>query len=213
MYLFSRRARLSGDRFQDAIEWATAITERVGETTGMKVDLWTRTFSPGIGTLVWSSFVPDLAALEAATDKLAVDDVYTDLVEKGFRYLMPGSVDDAIDFVLHGEFDPARHVEYVSTVRSTVTAGKLVHGLACGVEIAERAEKVTGVPMGFLASHTGNFGAVAWLAGFAGVAELQEAQQQLYSDESFLKFLDRESAGVFTDTPGATTQLVYRHIA
>src|SRR5436190_19102365 len=76
MYLFSRRARLSPGNTREAMAWATAITEKVNQISGLPVSLFTQVFSPGVGTLVWSTFVPDLATLEAATDKLNTDDGY-----------------------------------------------------------------------------------------------------------------------------------------
>jgi len=55
MYLFSRQARLSGARLRDSMAWATEVTQRVGQTTGLEVGLWTRVFSPATGTLVWAN--------------------------------------------------------------------------------------------------------------------------------------------------------------
>jgi len=121
MYLFSRRARLSGVKFRESIAWATSITERVAQTTGMQVGLWNQTFSPAVGTLVWSTFVPDLATLEAANDKLMVDDAYNDLVERGTEFVIPGSIDDSLGMLIHGQPDPNRHIEYVAAVHTTMS--------------------------------------------------------------------------------------------
>jgi hypothetical protein len=212
MYLFSRRARLSGAKFRDSMAWATSVTERVTQTTGLPVGLWNQTFSPAVGTLVWSTFVPDLATLEAANDKLMVDDAYNELVDRGNEFLIPGSVDDTLGMIIHGEPDPNRHVEYVAAVRSTISAGKLARGIAVGVEIAQRAEQITGLPTAFLADSTGNYGGVAWLTGFANVGELERAEQTLNADQSFIELIDTQAAGVYADQPGANTQLVYRRI-
>jgi hypothetical protein len=212
MYLFSRRARLSGVKFRESIAWATSITERVAQTTGMQVGLWNQTFSPAVGTLVWSTFVPDLATLEAANDKLMVDDAYNDLVERGTEFVIPGSIDDSLGMLIHGQPDPNRHVEYVAVVRSTITAGKLARGMGLGVEIAQRAEKITGVPTAFVADATGNYGGVAWLTAFANVAELERGEQALNTDQAFIELIDTQATGVYADQAGATTQLVYRRI-
>ena len=212
MYLFSRRARLSGVKFRESIAWATSITERVAQTTGMQVGLWNQTFSPAVGTLVWSTFVPDLATLEAANDKLMVDDAYNDLVERGTEFVIPGSIDDSLGMFIHGQPDPNRHVEYVAVVRSTITAGKLARGMGLGVEIAQRAEKITGVPTAFVADATGNYGGVAWLTAFANVAELERGEQTLNTDQAFIELIDTQATGVYADQAGATTQLVYRRI-
>ena len=134
MYLFSRQGRLSGARFREAIGWAAAITNQVTQTTGLPLGLWSQTFSPAVGTLVWATFVPDLGTLEAANDKLMVDDAYNDLAERGQEFTIPGSLDDSLSVVISGEPDPERPIEYVTTVRSTIAAGSLAAGMALGVD-------------------------------------------------------------------------------
>jgi len=104
--------------------------------------------------------------------------------------------------VVHGQPDPNRQVEYVAVVRSTVSAGKLARGMALGVEIAQRAEKITGVPTAFVADATGNYGGVAWLTAFANVAELERGEQTLNTDQGFIELIDTQAAGVYADQPG-----------
>jgi len=212
MYLFSRRARLSGTKLRDALAWATSITGKVNQTTGLQVGLWAQTFSPEVGTLVWSTFVPDLATLETANDKLMVDDGYHDLVDHGNEFVIPGSLDDTVGMVVHGQPDPNRHVEYVAVVRSTIRAGKLARGIALGVEIAQRAEQITGLPSAFVADSTGNYGGVAWLSAYANVAELERAEQTINTNPSFVELIDTQAASVYTDQPGASRQLIYRRV-
>jgi hypothetical protein len=212
MYLFSRQGRLSGARFRDSVAWATEAAQRVSQTTGLEVGLWSRMFSPGVGTLVWATFVPDLATMEAANDKLMVDDGINSLFEKGNDFIIPGTMDDALATVISGTPDPNRAVEYVATVEATIHTGKGADGIELGVEIAQRAERVMGLPSMFVANQTGNYGSVAWITGFADVAELERAQTALNSDESFVEFIDKKAKGVYNDTPGAATQLIYRRI-
>ena len=57
MYLFSRRAQLSGAKLRDAMGWAVAAGERVTQTTGLPIGVWSQVYSPGVGTLVWATFV------------------------------------------------------------------------------------------------------------------------------------------------------------
>jgi hypothetical protein len=212
MYLFSRRARLSGSKLRDAMAWATSITERVSQTTGLQVGLWNQTFSPAVGTLVWSTFAPDLATLEAANDKLMVDDAYNDLVERATEFVVPGSLDDSLGMIIHGQPDPNRQIEYVAAVRSTISAGKLARGVALGIEIAQRAEQITGAPTVFLADSTGNYGGVTWLTAYANVTELERAEQAINTDQGFVELIDKQAPGVYADLPGANTQLLYRRV-
>src|ERR1700760_1812471 len=95
MYLFSRRARLASGNTRASMTWATAITEKVNQITSLNVGLYAQVFSPGLGTLAWSPFVPDLATLEAADDKLLVDDGYVSMLDEGAKY-DAGGADDAL---------------------------------------------------------------------------------------------------------------------
>ena len=169
MYLFSRRAQLSGVKLREAMGWAVAAGERVTQTTGLQVGLWAQVHSPGVGTLVWATFVPDLATLEGATDKLAVDDAYNALGDRAVEFVIPGSVDDSLSVVVHGEPDPNRQVEYVAAVRTTIVAGKIGKGMA--------------------------------------------AEMALNTDESFIDLIDKKAGGVYSDMPGASTQLIYRRVS
>ena len=69
MYLFSRRVRVGAGQTRQAMEWALGQTEKVNRITGLQVSLFTQVYSPEVGVLVWSSFVPDLATLEAAGNR------------------------------------------------------------------------------------------------------------------------------------------------
>ena len=212
MYLFSRRARLGGGKPRDSRAWATSITQRVTQTSGLQVGLWMQTLSPAVGTMVWSTFVPDLATLESGLDKLMGDDGYHELVEQGAQFTIPGSLDDTLGVVIHGQPDPDRHPQYIASVRTTIVAGGLAKGIALGIEIAQRAEQITGAPTAFLAGATGNYGGVSWLTAFADVAELERAQMALNTDAGFIELIDSRAPGVYTDQPGASTQLLYRRV-
>jgi hypothetical protein len=73
MYLFSRRVRLAAGNTRAAMEWALGQTEKVNRITGLPISLYAQVFSPEVGAIGWSTFVPDLATLEAAGDKLQVE--------------------------------------------------------------------------------------------------------------------------------------------
>ena len=212
MYLFSRRARLSGAKFRESIAWAINVTEKVAQTTGLQVGLWSQTFSPAVGTLAWSTFVPDLGALEAANDKLMVDDGYNALIDRGNEFVIPGSIDDALGVIIHGQPDTNRQVEYVAVVRSTIANGQLARGMALGTEIAQQAEAVTGLPTLFLADATGNYGGVRWVTAFANVAELERAEMALNTNEAFVSLIDTKAKAVYRDEIGVTTQVILRRI-
>ena len=211
MYLFSRRVRLAGGNTRDAIDWAMGQTERVNRITGLSVSLYMQVFSPEVGTIAWSAFVPDMATLEAAGDKLSVDDEFVSAGDKGAA-LTVGGFDDLLAQVIHGEPDPSRQIEYVTAVRAVCASGSVARGMEIGVEIAQRAEAIAKVPTLFLADSTGTYGGVGWVSGHENVQAMEAAQQRLMADAGWLKFIDKEVRGVYSDEPSMTTQLVYRRL-
>ena len=212
MYLFGRRARLAGGKMREAMAWATGTAEKVTQITGTPLGVWSQVYSPEVGEIVWATFLPDLVALEAFTDKCLVDDGYIAQVEQGAAFILPGSVGDVLQVVLHGEPDPNREVNYTTVVRTTMTGG-IASATALGIEIAQRAESLTGAPTMFLADATGNFGGVSWLTGYASIEEVERTQMTINTDPGFVELLDSRAATAYADVPGASTQTIYRRIA
>jgi len=212
MYLFSRRVRIGGGQTRAAMEWALGQTEKVNRITGLQVSLYTQVYSPEVGSIGWSTFVPDLATLEAAGDKLNVDDDFVSGTDKGAA-LIDGGAEDTLAQVISGAPDPTRQIEYVTAVHTVCATGNLARGMELGVEIAQRAEKITGTPTLFLADVTGIYGGVGWVSGHENIQALEAAQQKLASDASWAKYLDKEVKGTYADEPGHTTQLIYRRLA
>ncbi len=211
MYLFSRRARLAPGNTQAAMTWATGITEKVTQITGLNVSLFTPMFSPSVGMLSWSTFVPDLETLEAATDKLAADPGYVSMVDAGAKFSQ-GGADDALLQLVYGEPDPNRNVEYVTSVQTVCANGSVARGIELGIEIAQKAEKIIGSPGMFATAATGSYGSVAWLSGYTDVKALDGAQQKLAADTKFAEFIDKSVPGVYTDEPTASRQVILRRI-
>ena len=211
MYLFSRRARLAPGNTRAAMAWATDITEKATQVGGLPLSLYAQVFSPMVGTIVWSTFAPDLAALEAATDKLNTDDGFISAADAGAKFVLVDE-DDTLLQVVYGEPDPNRPVEYVSTVQSVCATGGLTKGIELGVEIAQRAEKTAGVPTMLVTGMTGIYGSVGWVSGYADIKEFEGAQQKLAADTKFAEFVDKSVRGVYSEEPTATSQLMYRRI-
>jgi len=211
MFLFSRTARLAPGNTKAAMTWATAVTEKVNQISGLPVGLYMQTFSPEVGRLAWSTFAPDLATLETANDKLTADEGYLSLIDSGAKFAL-GGADDLLSQIVHGAPDPNRPIEYVSTVTTTCANGSVMRGIELGVEIAQRVEKATGLPVLFGAAATGNYGAVGWITGYTDINELERAQTTLAANADFGKFVDKNVPGVYVDDPTATQQLVFRKI-
>jgi hypothetical protein len=191
--------------------WATGITEKANQITGLNIRLFASRFSPANGTLSWSTFVPDLPTIEAATEKLLVDDGYVSMLDAGAKFTLGGS-DDALLQIVHGAPDLDRHIEYVTTVQTVCASGSLTKGIELGVEIAQRAEKALGTPVLFATAMTGNYGAVSWLTAYADVEALEKSQQTLSADAKFAEFVDKNVKDVYVDDPSLTQQRILRRV-
>jgi hypothetical protein len=212
MYLFSRQIRFGPGNTREQMAWALEQTEKVNQITGLQVSLYMQVYSPEVGAIGWSTFVPDLSTLEAAGDKLNADDAFVAAVDKGAAMTV-GGAEDSLAQVIYGEPDPSRQIEYVTVVRAVSATGNVAKGMEVGVELAQRAEKIMGTPALFLADVTGNYGGVAWASGYENVQALEAAQQALAGDPSWAQFVDKQTAGVYAEEPSLTTQIIYRRLA
>jgi hypothetical protein len=212
MYLFSRRVRIGGGQTRAAMEWALGQTEKVNKISGLQVSLYMQVYSPEVGSIGWTTFVPDLTALEAAGDKLNADDGFVSATDKGAA-LTVGGAEDTLAQVVYGAPDPNRQIEYATTVHTVCATGNVARGMELGVDLAQRVEKITGTPSLFLADVTGAYGGVGWVSGHANAQAMEAAQQKLAADTSWAKYVDKEVKGTYTDDPSMTTQLIYRRLA
>ena len=189
--------------------WSVSIGHMATKITGTEVTTWTSVLSPGTGTVVWGMFSPDLATMESGMDKLMTDATYAAELTKAEQWFIPGSVDDVIAQVVHGTPDPAQQPQYIVSVQAVCRPGGLGHGMSMGVEIAQRAEKSTGVPTMFLAASTGVFGGVSWISAYPDIAALEKAETEFYTDPATIPFLDSGLADAYL--PGGT-QTIYRRL-
>lgn len=211
MYLFTRRTRLGGGVGMAGIEWATTIGAKVTELTGNEVELWTNAYSPGFGTITWTAWFENLAALEAMGDQLSVEPSFSKLADEGAAFT-EGGMDDAVLQPIYGAPSPERSIQYVSGTESMVAGGHFRRAMGVGVEIVEHAEKITNIPTMFVRSLTGPYGAVGWLTGYESITEMEEALAAEAADPSWLKLID-STEGCFLEAPGATQTTIYRKLA
>lgn len=206
MYLFSRTTRLSSPA---GLEWAAAIGALAGEVSGRHIDLWGTAYSPGYGTIAWTTWVEQLSALQAMTEALEGNDAYAAKAAEGAE-LIEGGIDDAIAQVIAGE--PDGPDAFVSAVRAACAAGNIERGIGCGVELAEMARQITGRSTVFVRSVTGAYGGVGWLTGAADLAEFQADQEALAAEPSWLKTID-STEGAFVEDVAVTQATLYRKLS
>jgi hypothetical protein len=208
MYLLARRARLDSAA---GVEWAVGILGRVKEVTGNDVQLWANAFSPGFGTVNWTSWWSDLATLEAAMTALQSDPGFIELSAEGPSFI-EGAVDDMLIQVVHGELDANAPTNLAHGVQARCASGNAARALTTGIEVAQRVEAIAGVPTLFLRGLTGAYGAVGWLSGYDNMAGFETAQEKLAVDLGWLDYLDSTS-GCYVEDVGITRSTLYTKLA
>jgi hypothetical protein len=211
MYLFTRRTRLVGGNGTAGMEWATAITKKVADVTGHEIQLWSNIYSPASGTISWTGWFADLAALEKVGDTLNADASMTKLADQGAKYT-DGSLDDSVFQPIYGSPDPNAEVQYVGGVTAVAAAGNIERAMGMGVEIAQKVEAVTGDKCIFAQSLSGPYGGVGWLTAYRDIGAIESAGTAMSADASFLKLVD-SSAGCFVEDSSITQQTFYRRLA
>ncbi len=210
MYLLSRRAQLNS---AEGVGWATTILGRVKEVTGNDVRLWTHVFSPGLGTISWTSWWADLPSLEAAMGKLQGDSKFTALAAEGLTHI-DGTVDDSLLQIVSGEFDAsaADEIVYVAGAQAVCAAGNVARAMTVGIELAQKGEAITGIRTLFVRALTGTYGAVGWLTGYRDMAEFETAQDKLAVDPGFIAAVDG-TKGAFVEDAAVTQQVIHMKLA
>lgn len=196
MYLMTRSVQITD---AEGMAWARSMRDIVAESVG-QCQLYTRTLSPAFGTVVWTTWWEDLASMEGAFAKLAGDAAYASHAPRGAAHVT-GPIDDqlvqAITEVAQGG-EPSR---YVGAIHATLAQGNYVRGFGAGVEIAQRAGAVTGVPTLFGRVLTGAYGGVVWYSAFESLAQFEAANDALAADGGFAEYLD-STQGCFEEGSG-----------
>jgi len=212
MYLYATALRPRAANPAKVVDWAMRMTEKINQIGEIPSTLWTATMSPAMGSLAWTSVVPDLTVIEDTETKFAADAGYMALIDEATT-LMEGSepADQQLMQLVHADQDSTGiDVHYASTVRAMLAPGEARHGVELGVEIAQRAKQLTGRPTSFAVAVTGDYGAVMWVSLAETIQQLQSANEALDANEDFAKLLDKEAARCYS--PGAT-QTISRKLA
>jgi hypothetical protein len=209
MYLFTRSARLRAGHLQESLAWAVKITEKVNQVSEVGATLWSPFASPAIRSLTWVAMIEDLAVIEATDAKLMADPGYLALAEEGAAFATDSGIDDSLWQILYADPEAASSApQYVNLVTAVLAPGHSVRGIELGVEIAQRAQQITGRPTSFSIAETGAYGAVEWAGLADSIQQVQAARQALTADQEFARLLDTEASTAYL--PEATQAIVRR---
>ena len=168
---------------------AMEAAQRASDITGLPIRLWTPVMSGQMNVMVWTGNAEHLVDFEVAGDKLGESNEFNDWVEQNDS-LFVGPFEDAVLHVLHGaaaEEAPA----YVLGTQAVPANGAYAEAFGIGVEIAQTAEQITGLPMLFGSWLTGTFGGVGWVAGAPDLDAVETANAALAANDDWIKLIGR----------------------
>ncbi len=205
MYIATRARRINQARGRAAIAAAVEAGARASAVTGREVFVWSSIFSAEGPTVSWSVRVEHLADAIAADDALFADEGFAQWVEDNDG-LFAGPSSDLISQVVHGApTGPPK--TYVQATRAVCANGSIGEAMGIGVELAEAATRITGVPVMFATAVTGTYAAVGWLSSVDELAEVEAANASLVADEEWLKLIDRAGHAF---APGTSSSILRR---
>ena len=189
MYLFTRSRKFAPNNAADAVAWSVETAGKATQISGLPVTAWGSMWGEDVGTVVWSAFVDDLAALEEAGDKLAVDSGFNQRLADADA-MFTGPVVDSLAQLIHGE-PRAEPPGYVTAVTARLANGRFNDGIAAAIEIAQTAEAIGGHPTSVALAVTGAYGGLVFVTGFPDIGTLQGGESALNADPKFAALIDR----------------------
>jgi hypothetical protein len=205
MYLFGRSRSIAPAHAREAMAAAVEAGARASQATGLQVYTWTTMFSAGVGTVLWSARVSNLAELEAAADKYAADDANSEWAEAQ-NHLYEGPANDTLTEVIHGA-PTGEPGPWVTIVQAQWGPGKAAEGMAVGVELSDTYARLTGHQPIFGRSVTGSFAGVGWITSFPDLGAMEAADTTSNADAGWQDLIGRASTCYL---PGVTTMMLRR---
>jgi hypothetical protein len=188
MQLFSRRIHLTGPP-AEIMAYAADMRAHVSAISGREIALWAANFGAPLGTMMYAVRVEGVADFQAMSALVLADAEYHAKIAKGADYV-GGPAEDSLLLPLNGELGDSPPVGSIAAITSAVIAnGEYEQAIAWGVDMAQHATSVTGIPTLFLMEQYGAFGSVGWVGVAADGAAVDAASAALNADADYLKRL------------------------
>ncbi len=183
MYLFSRTRHAKPDKMLEAIPSAVEIAAKVKQVADLDIYVWTYRFGEPLGTIMWSTRVDSQAQLFEATEKMAADPTFVEMVlAMGDFY--EGAAVDALFNVVSGNPAPTPSA-FLQTNTATIANGKYAEAFEFGVKLQELVATELNRPTFFVGAAYGNFGEVGWITGSETMAEVDAGAEWQQTNPEF----------------------------
>lgn len=188
MDLFSRRVMTAGPP-ADVLAYAVDMRNYVAEKTGQDIGLWSAGFGAPVGAMAYTMRVDGVAGLQAITSSFVEDPEYHAKLAKGRDFIAAPSEDSLAHPIHGGDGDPPPVGSVAMVTTAVIGNGAYAQAIQWGVEMAQHAESVTGMPTAFMMSAFGTFGQVSWIGISPDAAAVDAAGEKLNSDADYINKL------------------------
>lgn len=188
MDLFSRRVMTAGPP-AEVLAYATEMRDYVAAKTGQDVGLWSAGFGAPVGAMAFTMRVDGVAGLQAMTASFVEDPEYHAKLAKGRDFIAAPSEDSLAQPIHGGDGETPPVGSYAMVTTAVVGNGAYAEAIGWGVDMAQHAERVSGMPTSFLMSAFGTFGQVSWIGISPDAATLDAAGQKLNADPDYISKL------------------------
>ena len=209
MNLFSRTVVLQGS-IADTTAAAADLRAYVSDKLGNEVGLWGAMLGAPLGSMSFTATVDGLAGAAAMNEILMADEGYHAKADT-MRQYMVAPAETVMMSLIHGELGEGRPpVGAVATVTTAVAAGAFDQAAGWGVELAQLAESVTGMPVMFGNGLAGTFGEFAWIGITADAAAADAANEALLGNADYIAKI---SGATELFVPGAAHRIITTRVA
>lgn len=189
------------ERVASPMVWALSLLNKANEIFGdtATLTLWSSTYSPGNGTLIWTTTGEKWTDLEALNAKMAASREFLKVLAEGVIHTSDHeAVNDTLFRVAYAPqgFD-GDAANFVVSWQVEAAPGKLERIGDLGVDTAQRLTAVTGAPTTFATGQTGRDRTFEWKTYHSSIEDLAASRLRLETDKDFLKFLDTDAAECF----------------
>jgi hypothetical protein len=202
MYLLTRVRTANPGRLIEAIEWATATRDYVNANSGLETSAHLGVFGRPVGCLTWAAFVESRAQYIAEGQKLLADPAYQERTRRGADLFL-GPPEDHLRQIMHMKgislADPRPAVSQTWTAQ--IAHFQFDGALAWSIDVSDYVADLTKTGVVLLADNYGDFGRLAWIAGFDSAEKADAVNETMLADAGWRKMV-ANAADLFID--GAT---------
>lgn len=208
MQLFTRRVQMTGPP-AELMAYYTEMQAFASGLAGREIALWNIVMGAPVGSAAYTMRVEGLADLSATMQAIVGDAEYTERVS-GMVDRIAAPTEDTIATVLHGELgDESPPVGAYGVVTSALIGnGAYADAVAWGVDVAQYASQVGGLPVIFTMDGFGDFGRVNWVSVGPDVGSVDNSLNALTADAGYVERMG-QTGDLFVPGSG-TRMLAYR---